>query len=87
MTQTDDQNTNSQAQGPFADLAFHTIGWKAFQNMCAQICQEELDCPVSIYREAQDGGQDAVFLINSAEDGAKSTGTIQVKHTADPKKN
>ena len=39
-------------QGPFPDLALHTIGWKAFQDLCAQICEEEFKTPVEIYREA-----------------------------------
>jgi hypothetical protein len=51
-----------QAQGPWVDLSLHTLGWKSFQDLCAQICEEVLKRPVEIYREAQDGGQDAVFL-------------------------
>lgn len=50
------------AQGQIADFALHTLGWKAFQDLCAQICAEVLGFTVSVYREAQDGGQDAVFL-------------------------
>ena len=53
-----------QAQGPLTDLAIHTLGWKAFQDLCAQICAESWGTTVSIYREAQDGGQDAVFLTH-----------------------
>lgn len=53
---------NTQAQGQISDLALHTLGWKAFQDLCAQVCAEILGTTVSIYREAQDGGQDAVFL-------------------------
>jgi len=49
-----------RAEGPWSDLALHTIGWKAFQDLCAQVCEEVLRRPVQVYREAQDGGQDAV---------------------------
>jgi hypothetical protein len=27
--------THRQAQGPMSDLAFHTLGWKSFQDLCA----------------------------------------------------
>lgn len=54
--------TIAQVQGQAIDLALHTLGWKAFQDLCAQVCAEVFDTTVSIYREAQDGGQDAVFL-------------------------
>lgn len=62
-------NSFSIAQGPLTDLALHTLGWKAFQDLCAQVCGEILKIPVSIYREAQDGGQDAVFYGRGHCDG------------------
>lgn len=67
------------SQGAWTDLALHTIGWKAFQDLCAQVCAEVLKRPVEIYREAQDGGQDAVFL--GREDGENAT--IQCKFSSD----
>jgi len=77
----------AQAQGPVPDLALHTLGWKSFQDLCAQICEECLKQTVSIYREARDGGQDAVFLVRS-QDGAapSSTGTVQCKFSTDPRR-
>jgi hypothetical protein len=74
-----------QAHGPWSDLALHTIGWRAFQDLCSQVCEVTLGRPVEIFREAQDGGQDAVFLIPSATD-TPSTGTVQCKHTSDAKR-
>lgn len=71
-----------RAHGPWSDLALHTIGWRAFQDLCSQVCEVVLERPVEIFREAQDGGQDAVFLIPS-QNGAQSIGTIQCKHTSD----
>ena len=71
-----------RAHGPWSDLALHTIGWRAFQDLCSQVCEVVLGRPVEIFREAQDGGQDAVFLIPSGLD-APSTGTIQCKHTSE----
>ena len=56
------QNSSSVAQAYGVDYALNTLGWKAFQDLCAQICEEKFGRTVLIYREAQDGGQDAMFL-------------------------
>jgi len=74
----------NQAQGPFRYLALHTLGWKAFQDLCAQICEEILHRTVSVYREAQDGGQDAVFLLPPVRGEIAETGTVQCKFSSDP---
>ncbi|WP_176598287.1 MULTISPECIES: restriction endonuclease [Sphingobium] len=71
------------AVGPWSDLALHTIGWRAFQDLCSQICEVMLHRPVEIFREAQDGGQDAVFLIPADDPASPSIGTVQCKHTSD----
>jgi len=72
-----------KAVGPWSDLALHTMGWRAFQDLCSQVCEVVLRRPVEIFREAQDGGQDAVFLIPPSADGELSIGTVQCKHTSD----
>ncbi len=74
------------AVGAWSDLALHTIGWRAFQDLCSQICEVTLRRPVEIFREAQDGGQDAVFLIPSNDPGSSPIGTVQCKHTSDASK-
>ena len=71
-----------RGHGPWSDLALHTIGWRAFQDLCSQVCEVALGRPVEIFREAQDGGQDAVFLIPSGSH-ASSLGTVQCKHTSE----
>ncbi|WP_246724872.1 hypothetical protein [Rhizobium leguminosarum] len=71
-----------QAHGPWGDLALHTIGWRAFQDLCSQVCEVVLGRPVEIFREANDGGQDAVFLI-PYEATTPPIGTVQCKHTSD----
>ena len=71
-----------RAHGPWSDLALHTIGWRAFQDLCSQVCEVVLGRPVEIFREAQDGGQDAVFLIPSLSN-EQLIGTVQCKHTSD----
>lgn len=72
----------ARAEGPWSDLALHSIGWKAFQDLCSQVCEEVLHRPVEIFREAQDGGQDAVFLIRSADGAASQVGSVQCKHSS-----
>jgi hypothetical protein len=74
-----------RAHGPWSDLALHTIGWRAFQDLCSQVCEVVLGRPVEIFREAQDGGQDAVFLIPAGTDGAP-IGKVLCKHTSDGSK-
>ena len=61
------------------DFSLHTLGWKAFQDVCAQICSESFKRTVSTYREAQDGGQDAVFLLEKDQDFRDAT--VQCKFT------
>jgi len=74
---------NIQVNGPYADLALHTLGWKAFQDLCAQVCAESFNATVAVYREAQDGGQDAVFLLTqkNSDDRAEEA-TVQCKFTS-----
>lgn len=68
-------------QAYHVDFALHTLGWKAFQDLCAQVMEEELKSTVSVYREAQDSGQDAVFLAKSP-DGLTVIGTVQCKFSS-----
>ncbi len=75
------QMSSSEAQAHHVDFALHTLGWKAFQDLCAQVMEEELKTTVSVYREAQDGGQDAVFLAKSP-DALSVVGTVQCKFSS-----
>lgn len=76
-------NATPHVQGPIVDLAIHTLGWKAFQDLCAQVCAEVWGKTVSIYREAQDGGQDAVFLTRGNAQGSdQEEGTVQCKFSS-----
>ena len=76
-------NAKPHVQGPMVDLAIHTLGWKAFQDLCAQVCAEVWNKTVSIYREAQDGGQDAVFLTRGiAQESDQEEGTVQCKFSS-----
>jgi len=75
---------NPKAQGANIDFALHTIGWKSFQDLCAHICETELERTIDVYREANDGGQDATFLIASKPSDDHAVGTVQCKHASDP---
>lgn len=75
--------SNFETQAYHVDFALHTLGWKAFQDLCAQVMEEELRTTVSVYREAQDGGQDAVFLAK-CPDGPTAVGTAQCKFSSKP---
>ncbi|TRO40754.1 hypothetical protein EQ831_13820 [Pseudomonas sp. ALS1279] len=86
MNKTKPFRHKNVAQSATRDLELHTLGWKAFQDLCSQICEEVLKLPISIYREAQDGGQDAVFLSKSVHDEYYDFGTIQCKFTSKPDK-
>lgn len=74
-----------QAQGIQTDLALHTLGWKSFQDLCAQICEECLQRPVEVFREAQDGGQDGAFRVIPTANSSLS-GTVQCKFSGDPRR-
>jgi hypothetical protein len=76
--------SGARAEGPWSSLALETIGWKAFQDLCSQVCEEVLRRPVQIYRDAQDGGQDAVFIVEGPNGAVDAT--VQCKHSADPRR-
>ena len=86
MNKIKKEKSEPATQSVIRNLALHTLGWKAFQDLCSQICEETLKLPVSIYREAQDGGQDAVFLTRPKSGELSSTGTIQCKFTSNSEK-
>lgn len=74
--------TSPLAQGQKMDFALHTIGWKSFQDLSAHICEVVFDCSVQLYREANDGGQDATFFIPRNSDGPSFNATVQCKHVS-----
>lgn len=72
-------------QGPWTDLALHTLGWKAFQDLCAHVCREIFSRPVEVYREANDGGRDAILKSKIGDPGAQEV-TVQCKFSSDATK-
>jgi hypothetical protein len=65
-----------------ADYALHTLGWKAFQDLCVAVAAEVLGRPVQIFLSSRDGGRDGAFT--GSWDGASATerSTIQCKFTS-----
>lgn len=78
MNSVDPSGKRATAQASQPDFAFHTLGWKAFQDLCQHVVEDVLRRVVEVFREAQDGGQDAVFI--SKKEGVEAT--IQCKFTA-----
>jgi hypothetical protein len=37
------QLNGRRAQGPWSDLALHTIGWRELLDFCSQVCEVVLD--------------------------------------------
>ncbi|MDG0063282.1 hypothetical protein MMB92_04885 [Burkholderia sp. IO2] len=77
------EDFKSTPQAPNVFLALNTLGWKAFQDLCAQVCEVAFNRTVSVYREAQDGGQDAVFMLPARDGRDQSTeATVQCKFSS-----
>jgi energy-coupling factor transporter ATP-binding protein EcfA2 len=67
-------------QGAWKDLALHTIGWKAFQDLCGQICEVLFNAPTESFRETGDQGLDGFLYL-----GKNSLPTIlQCKYSSVP---
>jgi hypothetical protein len=78
-----DRNVASTAQGPWTDLALHTLGWKAFQDLSIHVCEEILRRPLQVFNESKDEGQDGTFLSKPLSSNQHSgDATVQVKFTS-----
>src|SRR5271169_1708181 len=50
-----------QVQATHVGYELHTLGWKAFQDLCASITGEVLGQSVQIFLPSKDGGRDGAF--------------------------
>lgn len=82
MSKESREKTIAVQGGNHPDFALHTIGWKAFQDLISHVCEAEFHVPVDIYRESNDGGQDATFLIPKTGKRKSAVGTVQCKHVS-----
>jgi len=72
--------TNIQASQ--VKYALHSLGWKAFQDLCITIATEIWRCPVQSFFDSNDGGRDGAFIIRGNKTGQQLAATIQCKFTA-----
>ena len=78
-------SSNSDAQLPQVNYALHSLGWKAFQDLCATITGEVLGQTIQLFLDSYDGGRDGAFQGTwNAQSGEAFSGTftIQCKHTS-----
>lgn len=63
----------------------HTLGWKAFQDLCIAVAEEVLKRPVESFLQSRDGGRDGAFIGHwTGAPGTAEAGksTIQCKFTS-----
>ncbi|HZV71418.1 MAG TPA: hypothetical protein VFG10_17805 [Saprospiraceae bacterium] len=75
----------TKAQAALVNYELHTLGWKAFQSLCATIVSEIWGQTVQTYFDSNDGGRDGAFQgvwIVSKEQLFEGTFTIQCKFTS-----
>jgi hypothetical protein len=75
----------SKAHATEPNYELHTLGWLAFQNLCATILSEVLGQTFEQFLPTKDGGRDGAFMGqwgNLAEGGVKGSFAVQCKHTS-----
>lgn len=83
-------NTEAKAQGPNIRYELHTLGWKAFQDLCATILSNLMGQTLQTFADSNDCGRDGAFHGTWTEsDSNDMTGsfTVQCKFTNAPNKN
>jgi hypothetical protein len=73
------------AQGPEVSYELHTIGWKAFQDLCLKVASVVLHHEASSFLSSQDGGRDgAIYGTIPTPGGPPQDGacTIQCKYSS-----
>lgn len=63
--------SKATVHGPEVFYALHTLGWKAFQDLCIAVATEVLGKPIETFLSSRDGGRDGAFV--GAASGRKST--------------
>jgi len=65
----------------------HTLGWKAFQNLCATITAEYWGQTIQTFFDVNDGGRDGAFhgkWVSKDCDSFEGSFTVQCKFTSEP---
>jgi len=83
------KRTYSKVQATEITYELHTLGWKAFQNLCVTIVRDLWGQTVQTFFDSNDGGRDGAFHGEwTSKDGAVYNGTftVQCKFTLAPNK-
>ena len=65
-------NIQGTAQGQEVSYELHTLGWKAFQDLCATIVSEIWGQNVQVFSGSQDGGRYGAFNGTWKQHGGES---------------
>jgi hypothetical protein len=65
------------------DFQIHRLGWKAFQDLCVAIAEEQTGRAVQTFLPSKDAGRDGAF-VGRWESSANGDSTIQCKFTSKP---
>lgn len=79
----------SKAQADEIDYELHSLGWKAFQNLCSTIVSDIWGQTIQTFFDSHDGGRDGAFNGNwhrNESDNYSGTYTVQCKFTANTNK-
>lgn len=68
------------------DFQIHRLGWKAFQDLCVAIAEEQTNVAVQTFLPTKDAGRDGAF-VGRWDSATSGNSTIQCKFTSDPASN
>lgn len=83
------QRIKPKVQATEVDFELHTLGWKAFQQLCVSITGEVWGQTVQSFFDSHDGGRDGAFYgtwTPKAGEAFQGSFTVQCKFTANPNK-
>ena len=84
---TEAVSSRPDASDGVIDFRLHTLGWKAFQDLCLHILREVLGQTVQVFPPGNDGGRDGAFRgtwKRSGQETLSGSFTVQCKHTSRP---
>lgn len=84
------QEEHTMAQASEIDFELHTLGWKAFQNLCATIISEVFGQSIQTFFDSNDGGRDGAFhgtWLTHQNEILTGSFTVQCKFTSTPNQN
>jgi hypothetical protein len=77
----------AQVQASDVDFALHTLGWKAFQDLCATIATEVFGQTFQVFHSSNDAGRDGAFQGTWRPSGnitLEGTFVVQCKFSSKP---